>query len=63
MEMPFNIFEISSYFHYFYSQLLFRQYKNHGISVPIERFPFFGNLKDQLLGGRDWFKTFAYDNS
>ena len=41
MEMPFNILEMLPYFHYFYSQLLFRQYKDHRMSVPIELFSFF----------------------
>ena len=42
MEMSFNILEILSYFHHFYSQLLFKQSKKtHQISVSVELFPFF----------------------
>ena len=36
MEMSFNILEILSYFHHFYSQLLFKQSKKtHQISVSV----------------------------
>ena len=42
MEMSFNILEILSYFHHFYSQLLFKQSKKtHQISVSVELFLFF----------------------
>ena len=49
IEMSFNILEMLSYFHCCYSQLLFKQYKNLQIKIPIEIFPFFGKLKKTFM--------------
>ena len=39
--MSFSILKMLSYFHYFYSQLLFKHIKHHRISVSVQRFSFF----------------------
>ena len=64
MEMSLHILEMLSYFHYFYSQLLFRQYKKSPKQCMSWTFSFF--LEIWKIGYWDWergrLESFAYDN-
>ena len=58
METSFNIIEVLSYFHYFYLQLLFKQYKNHRIRAPIRLFSLYALNLPCLFVNYTLFLTF-----